>query len=223
MGKFFNMDSPMVRFMTKLADLMLVNVLFLITCVPVVTIGAGWTALYFVVMKLFRGEEGGIFRDYFRSFRQNFRQATILWLGVLALAALVLVDLRLITLMEASPAAAAVHTALLVLGAAVILVLQYLFPSLARFENPLGTTIKNAALMAVCHLPQSIVMAVFSGGLVYVTLLNGYTLSIGILVWMFLGFSLAAFCNSSILLKIFDRYTPGTDNGDSPARRDAHI
>ena len=208
MGKFFNMDSPMVRFMTKLADLMLVNVLFILSCLPVITIGAAWTALYFVVMKLFRSEEGGIFRDYWRSFRQNFRQATILWCIVLVLLALVLMDMRLITLMPASPAAAAVHTALLGLLVITWLVLQFLFPSLARFENPLKTTAKNAMLITVCHLPKAIIMAVFSAGMVYITLLNGYTLSIGILIWMLIGFSLVAFCNSSFLLKIFDSYTP---------------
>ena len=80
--KFFNMDSPLMRFMTKVADLMILNFLFIVTSLPVVTMGAAWTALYYVTMKMVKDEEGAIVKAYFHSFRQNFRQATVLWLGV---------------------------------------------------------------------------------------------------------------------------------------------
>jgi len=56
MGKFFNLDSPLMRFMTKLADLMILNLLFLITCIPVITIGAAWTSLYYVTLKMVKDE-----------------------------------------------------------------------------------------------------------------------------------------------------------------------
>ena len=82
MSKLFRMDSPLMRFLTKIADLMVLNILFCVTSIPLITIGASWTALYSVTLKMVRDEEGSVSRSYFRSFRQNFRQATLLWLGV---------------------------------------------------------------------------------------------------------------------------------------------
>lgn len=204
MGKFFNLDSPLMRFMTKLADMMILNIVFLITCIPVVTIGAAWTALYYVALKMVRDEEGGILRSYFRSFLQNFRQATILWLGVLAVVGLLVLDAMILGRID-SALAAAMNMGILIIGMAVLMVLQYLFPLLAKFDTGIMQTLKNACLLAVGQLPRTLLMVFSVVGALIITFYNGYTLSIGILVWMLLGFALMAFSNSSILVKIFDK------------------
>ena len=97
MSKLFRMDSPLMRFLTKIADLMVLNILFCVTSIPLITIGASWTALYSVTLKMVRDEEGSVSRSYFRSFRQNFRQATLLWLGVLVVLALLALDIHAMT------------------------------------------------------------------------------------------------------------------------------
>jgi len=84
MGKLFNLDSPVFSFLNKAADLIWLNILTFICCIPVVTIGASMTALNYVVLKMVRNEEGYITRSYFKSFKQNFKQATVIWLIVLA-------------------------------------------------------------------------------------------------------------------------------------------
>lgn len=204
MGKFFHFDSPLMRFLTKLADLMILNIVFLITCIPVFTIGAAWTALYYVAMKMVRDEESTILRSYFHAFRQNFRQATVLWLGVVAVGALLGLDFLILNRMD-SVYAAVMNTGIGIIAVLAFLVLQYLFPLLAKFDAGTVQTLKNACLLAVAHLPRTLVMALSAVGILIITFYNAYTASIGVLLWMLIGFALMAFSNSSILVKIFDK------------------
>ena len=202
------MDSPLMRFLTKIADLMVLNILFCITSIPLITIGASWTALYSVTLKMVRDEEGSVSRSYFRSFRQNFRQATLLWLGVLVVLALLVLDIRVLNGMAGGTAPGLLRVGVEILALLGIMVLQYLFPSLARFEASLADTLKNACMMALAHLPKTALMTAAAVGAVWITLINNTTIAVGLMVWPLIGFALMAFGNSGILRKIFDNYVP---------------
>lgn len=208
MSKLFRMDSPLMRFLTKVADLMVLNILFCVTSIPLITIGASWTALYSVTLKMVRDEEGSVSRSYFRSFRQNFRQATLLWLGVLVVLALLVLDIRVLNGMAGGTAPGLLRVGVEILALLGIMVLQYLFPSLARFEASLADTLKNACMMALAHLPKTALMTAAAVGAVWITLINNTTIAVGLMVWPLIGFSLMAFGNSGILRKIFDNYVP---------------
>lgn len=208
MSKLFRMDSPLMRFLTKIADLMVLNILFCVTSIPLITIGASWTALYSVTLKMVRDEEGSVSRSYFRSFRQNFRQATLLWLGVLVVLALLVLDIRVLNGMAGGTAPGLLRVGVEILALLGIMVLQYLFPSLARFEASLADTLKNACMMALAHLPKTALMTAAVVGAVWITLINNTTIAIGLMVWPLIGFALMAFGNSGILRKIFDNYVP---------------
>ena len=202
------MDSPLMRFLTKIADLMVLNILFCVTSIPLITIGASWTALYSVTLKMVRDEEGSVSRSYFRSFCQNFRQATLLWLGVLVVLALLVLDIRVLNGMAGGTAPGLLRVGVEILALLGIMVLQYLFPSLARFEASLADTLKNACIMALAHLPKTALMTAAVVGAVWITLINNTTIAVGLMVWPLIGFSLMAFGNSGILRKIFDNYVP---------------
>lgn len=208
MSKLFRMDSPLMRFLTKIADLMVLNILFCVTSIPLITIGASWTALYSVTLKMVRDEEGSVSRSYFRSFRQNFRQATLLWLGVLVVLALLVLDIRVLNGMAGGTAPGLLRVGVEILALLGIMVLQYLFPSLARFEASLADRLKNACMMALAHLPKTALMTAAAVGAVWITLINNTTIAVGLMVWPLIGFALMAFGNSGILRKIFDNYVP---------------
>lgn len=208
MSKLFRMDSPLMRLLTKIADLMVLNILFCATSIPLITIGASWTALYSVTLKMVRDEEGSVSRSYFRSFRQNFRQATLLWLGVLVVLTLLVLDIRVLNGMAGGTAPGLLRVGVEILALLGIMVLQYLFPSLARFEASLADTLKNACMMALAHLPKTALMTAAAVGAVWITLINNTTIAVGLMVWPLIGFSLMAFGNSGILRKIFDNYVP---------------
>lgn len=205
MGKFFNPDSPLMRFMTKVADLMILNILFLVTCLPVFTIGAALTGLCAVTLKMVRDQEGAIVKSYFHAFRQNFRQATLLWLVVLALAVILLLDIRVLNAV-ATDWAMWLKFAVEAVGVLALAVAQYLFPLVAKFEATLGTHVKNACLLALAYLPKTALLTGAVIGAVYLSLLNNLTISIALIFWPMLGFALLAFGNSGILAKIFDNF-----------------
>ena len=83
MGGFFSLDSKFMQVMSRVADLIILNVIYLVTCLPVVTIGAASTALYTVCFRLGTAREGSLVKGYFRAFRDEFRQATLIWLFLL--------------------------------------------------------------------------------------------------------------------------------------------
>lgn len=89
----FNYDNPVWRFIGKFGDLIVLNILWIITSIPIVTIGASTTAMYYVTLKLVRDEDGYTIRSYFRSFKENFKQATVIWLIMLVVGFLLGFDL----------------------------------------------------------------------------------------------------------------------------------
>ena len=76
------MDSPFMRFLSVLADLMILNFLTILCCIPVVTAGASFTAMHYVLIKMVRNEEGYIAKSFFHAFKQNLGQGIFIWIGM---------------------------------------------------------------------------------------------------------------------------------------------
>ena len=93
MGKIFDMDSPVMRFLNRVGDLLILNILMIICCIPVITVGAAYTAMHYVILKMIRGEEGYLIKGFFKSFAGNFKQATVLWLIMLLVIAIYVGDI----------------------------------------------------------------------------------------------------------------------------------
>lgn len=205
MRGFFNMDGPVWQALGRLADLVILNLLFVISCIPVVTIGAAATALYSVTLKMVRDEESYILKGYWKSFKENFKQSTIMWLVMLVIGIVLYVDFQVVGSMTAS--ASKIYLVLL-LAISLILVmgLVYIFPLQAKFYNTIKGTIKNAFLMALANLPYTAIIMVITIGSVILTFLNGTTMYYGLLIWILAGFSIIAHLNSRFFMKVFDPY-----------------
>ena len=93
MRGIFDIDSPFIQFLAHIADLIILNIVFLICCIPFVTIGPSITALNYVTLKLAAKEDINVIRSFFKSFRQNFRQALIIWILLLGFGGLLFYDL----------------------------------------------------------------------------------------------------------------------------------
>ncbi len=89
--KFFSVDSPLMQALNRMADLLWLNVLTVLCCIPIVTVGASLTAMHYMLLKIVRDEETYVTRGFFKSFKNNFRQATVIWLIQLGIT-YVLVD-----------------------------------------------------------------------------------------------------------------------------------
>lgn len=158
MGRFFNLDSPVMVALTKMADLIIVNLLAFFCCLPMITVGASMTALHYVVLKIVRDEECYIVKSFFKSFKENFKQATGIWLIEVVLILIFSADFWVIRNAENSLPS---WMSLLLIGVAIlaVLALTLVFPLLAKFDNSVRGTLKNSALMGIMILPKTILMA----------------------------------------------------------------
>ena len=159
MGRFFNIDSPIMHFLGRVADLMILNLVTLICCLPVVTIGASLTAMHYVLLKMVRNRESYIVRSFFKSFKANFKQATIIWMIILLLLVVFIMDLRIINDSSLGfPQVLKIMVYALLMVA--YMVICYVFPVLSRFENTVVKTMKNALFMAILSFPKTVLMMV---------------------------------------------------------------
>ena len=144
----FNMDGPVFRFLNKMADLCILNLIFLLCCLPIITIGASVTALYSVTLKMSRDQEGYIARSFFKAFKANFKQATSIWIPSLLLLFIMLADIRIYSSSNAGKYQPLLIGAYLIFTL-IAFMLSFAFPVLAKFKNTTGNIIKNAFLMGV--------------------------------------------------------------------------
>lgn len=207
MNKFFNMDNTFFSFMSRVADLMLLNILFIICCLPVVTIGSSITAMYYVTLKMVRNEESYIAKSFFKSFRENFKQSTILWLIMLVAGILIFIDFNIVNQIQ-STLTTIVRYGLYFITFIYLLILIYLFPVLSKFYNSIKNTFQNALLMSIRHLPFSILLIVIWIAPIVITFIHPTIFMYGLLVWILIGFSLFSFLCSLLLIKVFDHYMP---------------
>lgn len=203
--KLFSPDSKFMRFMGTLGDLMLLNFIFLLCSIPVVTIGASLTALYTVVFRIVREKDSrGVLAQFFESFRQNFRRATGMWLLLLPAGALLVLDLMLFSGVTGVMRWLSVVFVLLMLLA--VFTAGYAFPLLSQFENGVKTTLKNALFLSLGYLPRTLAVTALNVLPFALLYFNLYLfLYVGFL-WVFLYFSSAAYLNARTLEKVFAPY-----------------
>lgn len=203
MSRFFDIDSPVMRFLTKVADLMILNLLTILCCIPVITAGAAFTSMHYVLLKMARNEEGYIVKAFFKSFKENFRQATIIWLFVLAFILIIIGDLLIFnySAMEFPKALKAVLFAVTFL---VMMVMVYVFPVLSRFENTIWNTLKNALLMSILSLPKTLLMII----LYVVPIAVIFFIPMAVPLVFLFGFSAPAYFAAMLYSGTFKRFEP---------------
>lgn len=208
--RLFNLDSPIMVFMTKVADLIILNLLTLFLCIPVVTGGAAITAMYYMTIKMVRNEETYIIKGYFKSFRQNLKQATIIWLVLLVIAGVLGADIFLLTQVIAASYSKVLLVIIIAVCVLVLLTSIYVFPVLARFDNTIKNTVRNAFLMSIMSLPKTILMVLIHLLPIVLLLLSFKLMPI---VFM-MGFSSVAYICSMLFVRIFKKFEPEEEVDD---------
>lgn len=210
--KIFDLDSPFMQGLTKMSNLLLLNLLALVCCIPIVTIGASLTALNYMTLKMVRNEDCYIVKGFFKSFKENFKQATIIWL-LLLLAVLVLAGDFLIMKNYGSDFNIVLKVIITMVGILVVFTSTFLFPTLAKFDNPVFRTIKNAFVISVLQFPKTILMIIFNL-IPWLILLGSVRL---VPLAFFFGFSAPAYFNAMLYNKFFKKLEAqiqGTDGGE---------
>lgn len=213
MNKLFDINSPLMQKLSQLPDLIVLNFLWVVCSLPMVTIGASTTALHAVTQKYVSGEENGIVKPFFRAFRKDFRQSTLLWIPVLLLVIMLIIDLMYL-LYAGTGALLLLWIPFLILGVIALIIITYGFPLIARYENTTKTVISNSFLLFSLHfLPSLAAMVLNILPWVLLLLFPNVFLKTSIL-WIPIGGSLIAYINNHILLPIFIRYDVQPSNAD---------
>ena len=205
--------------MGKVADLCLLNLVCLACCIPIVTAGASITALYYVTLKMVRNEESYIFRSFFKSFKQNFRQATIIHLIMVAAAVLLYLDTNIVKVMG-EPMSQIMSVIFAVFTLVYAMILLYLYPILAKFYNSVNNTFTNAILMAIRHLPYTFIMLLICALPLLIFFVPSLQIQMTLILLVILfGMAVIAYLNSFFLVKIFDKYIPENSEEDADGGR----
>ena len=202
---FFNYESGIMSAINKVADTLILSVLWVLCSLPVFTVGASSAAFYYAYQKCVRQRTDYAVRTFFTGFRSNFKQAATVWLVVLGLSVVAVADWYLLSLMkDTSILIPIIQAALLVVMAAIVIWALYLFPYLSRFENTTKTILKNCALIAIANLPRSILLLVLF-----------FLCGVGFVSFPLLNLLIPALyiaCANRILESIFQKYMPSEES-----------
>lgn len=201
----FDPESPFGRGMEKVWQLIILNVLWLVCSLPVVTLGASSTALHAVLFALLRGEDDRIVRRFFAAFGENWKRATAAWLALLPVIALCLFDWRFATLMDSF-----LWKLLAVAGFQIVgLICTFLFALIARYDNTVRNHLRNALLLGVGNLPRLLLVWLVWAGPVVLTVWSADALHFMILLWLMAGYSGLSLAGLRILQPVFNRLDEG--------------
>ena len=207
----FNYDNPVWRFIGKLGDLILLNLLWTVCSIPVITIGASTTAVYYVTLKMVRDENDSTVRSFFHSFKDNFKQATAIWAIFLAVGLILAFDIWFFVTGQAPVPGIAGNLMTAISGGMAILYLFtyiYVFPIQARFYNPVKYTIRNAFIMLIRHLFQTVGIVCMDILIVIGAIASLFYMPQIFALFILFGMPLMAFANSYLFVPIFKRYSP---------------
>ena len=199
----FSYDSPLSRFLYFIADIVTLHILWVIHSLPVITVGASTTALYYSCMKRIRTGEGYVTKNFRKSFKENFKQSTIIWLILVITGLLFSIDIRFSIALNNTMGQIMLISCSVFLIPFILLSL-YIFPVQAKFEITIFQNIKNALIMSVRHFFFSLFLIA-----IYLTIFFlGISFPPFIGLFLCCGAGLTAYLTSNIFIFIFRKYIP---------------
>ena len=217
MRNLFSPDNAIMLFITKIVYSVYLNILWFICCLPIVTAGASTSALFYVTLKMAKNEEGGITSQFFRAFRQNFKLATKVWLVMLAVGILLSVDGYVLYHMRFENAMWAIVTAIFIVAViAYLIILMYIFPLIARFDNTVRMMFFNSIMIGMRFLLCTVLMAVIYFAMA-VIVINLFTPAI------IFGEGFCAFLCSYLLTGVLAMCEPAQENDSEESESENDI
>jgi len=208
----FKADSPFVIFLNRLTDIVILNLFFILFSLPIFTIGASTTALYYVCVKMVKNEESYIWKDFVKSFKTNFRQATIIWVVNLIAITILATDYVILSGGSIENLSTAMLVVLVIFVLILLALMAYVYPMLSHFYNTIPVTFKNSLLLAIGKLPYTAAFILIMA-LPYALFLFTSIGVRGIPYMILAGFSLPVYISSHLWVKIFAKLDPEDGSG----------
>ncbi|MCL2666068.1 MAG: YesL family protein [Defluviitaleaceae bacterium] len=201
MGGFFNIDGPFFRVGNIMADMLMLSLLWILFSLPVITMGASTAAVFYVVTRRIANREGYIAKDFWKSFKMNFKNATIIWVLTLLLALILIFNLMNIEVMENMTFFMRPLQYFLLIELCLINI--YVYPIMSRFDMGFFETLKSAFFMSNRHLLTSLAC------LAMIVVLYIALFRFPYLIFAFIG--LYSYPASLLIMRTFRKYRPDID------------
>lgn len=197
---FFNPESKVMIFLGRITDYLILTLLWVICSIPIFTIGASTTAMFYTSFKILDDEDSYVTRCFFKSFKENFKQSTLLWLLALVVGIFLIVDILFYYNLDAGTMRFIGLVAFALLLVLYTITMLYLFPYVSRFYCSFKQSIKVSLLLGIRHLPTTIFLVVIDAVIIFACLYY-------LILFMFLpGFLCLA--NSFLIRRVFKKYMP---------------
>ncbi len=211
MKSLFSPESGLMHFLSNLADLIILNILFFLFCLPCFTIGASLTAAYSVTLRFAGGQWGGVLQQFLKAFRADFKKSTLTFL--ILLLPWLLLSFELILLFSGRFQASVWVYALCYIPIILLFIASGLvFPLTAQFQNTIPRTLLNALLISLTHFIPTLLVALLN----LLPVLCWYFMPIVFMstgvIWLLFGASGIAYINSLLISRIFRQWIPRSTN-----------
>lgn len=210
MKSVFNPDSTIMVFLSKVADVMILSVMWAITSIPLFTTGASTTALYYVMFKLVDNENVAIVSTYFRAFCREFKQSTCAFMLMLLYAGILVAEYVFIV-MGMDEDASWLKVLLGVVAVLMAMGSSYIFPYIAKFQHSLKMVFVNSFYFARKNIIISALITLINS--IPVWILYFYTPTFVRLteLWILIGYGLIGAINAKLIYVVFKKYIPEND------------
>ena len=165
MNRIFDIDNPVWNAFSKLFDIIIINILFLLTCIPIVTIGNSITALYYTALRMTSKRLTYATSEYFKSWKENFKQGLLCEVLLFDLGVMLAVG----TYVSFAQDAYFGKVIFVVMDVLAVAVASYVFPLLAKFQLTTAQLFRNSVLMAVRYLPFTILNVMILFAVIYMS------------------------------------------------------
>lgn len=200
MGNIFNSDSGFSKFMNRVADLFILNILWIFCSIPIITIGATTTALYSVNLKFIDNEEENLIKTFFKSFKENFKKSTIIWLIILLLS--IILGVNLVFWLKCGLSLSYFALPFIFFSLFIfLLVIPYIFIILTKTKCSILNIFKYCFIISLKNLPYSILIVLFGASVLFAT----FYFPIVFLFMLLLGVALHSYMISRIFLIVFNK------------------
>lgn len=210
-NSFLSNDSSFGKVMTKIGIIIGANLLFVIVSLPVVTMGAAWAALLHVMFKVLRGTETlNPIKMFWTGLKQNFKQATIAWLIIIAVVFIGWVDIRF--LLHTGGSMVNFRYAIFAVGVVLLIGAIYLFPTMVAFSNKLSVLFRSAYYFALKKPLKLIVLLFFYVVPMLLTYTDAQMMPLYAFIWCFFGFGTIGMLTAKLLVSDFAKLLPLVDS-----------
>lgn len=202
----FSYDSIFIRMLNRVGDAFFLSILFTITSIPIITIGPSISALYYTAMKGVQGDDGYIWKNYIKSFKENFKQATLMWLMFMAAFFVLGVDVWFWYTqikLGANFVVKSVAVVSVVMLLVAIFICIYAFPLQAKFDNKISVTLRNAFLLSIKNFPITVLILFISFVVAWTFY---YQPAVSICGYPLIGFGVVGYLYAFLMLRCFKPY-----------------